>query len=590
MRRFVALFRRELRDARWHLAASFVVAAVTPWAVHSWMTAGADDELVATIGGRGVVPILFALFVASAASDLVAREVATRRIDALAVLPVPISTVWNAKAVFLLASSLAMLLWIVAAEFAALAFGVSDKAAALLPSMLVAAGPSIAGGLALGAASLFFSALVDRGMTAALGAVVVLVAVGAGVEWAEVPAASGVVTTLAGWAVPLGLAAAFVLASRASFVRGPIHGPSKLRIFAHGGARLLAFGLAGGATAALVLVASSRWAFGEGRSGERSAFLSPDGKWVAIEEWSARANVVCSTWLVGIDDGSCREIAPGNSWFAATGAWLPGSMLRVHTAYFSMLDGPRVVRALDVEPSRLGVADERRFRGEPAMETDESEWNWGKSRFARRTLWRPREDSGWATVRFVRTKSPGHSLFEVVSGARSRQIECDDVVASRIRGVLYVLAADGSLTRRSFDDGTGTEIARGVTGMAGEDGSGRRLLLLRGQPFRVIDARTGAEVYSAPSRGARWVGAARDLLQSWSWDAKGGTSRSALHDLDAGTTVDLGTPVVADAVPSVDRLRDGRLVVCDGDVTLRAADGKVIRRLYPPPAAGEKGN
>ena len=64
-------------------------------------------------------------------------------------------------------------------------------------------------------------------------------------------------------------------------------------------------------------------------------------------------------------------------------------------------------------------------------------------------------------------------------------------------------------------------------------------------------------------------------------------TRSALHDLDTGLTVDLGAPLVADHVPSVSRVRDGRIVVCDGDVTLLAADGKPIRRLFPPQ---EKGN
>src|SRR5881628_1184223 len=101
MRTFLPLLRRETRDARWHLVAAAVLGAAVPWAVRHWLLAGGDAELVATAGARAVVPLLFAFFVAATASELVARDVATRRIDALALLPVPIGRVWAAKAAFL---------------------------------------------------------------------------------------------------------------------------------------------------------------------------------------------------------------------------------------------------------------------------------------------------------------------------------------------------------------------------------------------------------------------------------------------------------------------------------------------------------
>ncbi len=572
MRGFVALFRREFRDARWHLAASFVVAAAAPWAVHAWMTAGADDEVVAKIGGRGVVPILFALFVASAASDLVARDVATRRIDALAVLPVPISTVWNAKALFLLASSLAMLVWLVAAEFAALAFGVSGKAAAWLPSMLVAAGPSIAGGLALGAASLFFSTLVDRGMTAALGAVALIVGIAWGVHWAEVPATAGLVTLVAAYAVPLGLAAAFALASRTSFVRGPIHGPSKPRLALAGLVTLLGIVLPGGGVVAFGMERAAHLDPADGDPSRREAYVSPDGKWLAVEDGVRGPGSRSRTWLFGLGDDSCREIAPGNTWFAGGGAWTPGSMLLVRTSSFSVVSGPRHVRQLEVEPKGLGVAD---------------------------STWIPAETvesgpPGWAWVRTEQTLGPGRRVYAITSLGTfgSMRYTGRQVQPGHRSDTVFVVSESrvlSRITRGSPRDERTNELARDVDAVLQVSADDRHLLLDGDSDVRVLDATTGAVRFDATRERAKWTeDGSRVLL--WDEDASHSVTRFAVHDLDAATTIDLGAPLVRDRLPRVSVLRDRRLVVCDGDVTLRAADGKVIRRLFPPPAAGEKGN
>lgn len=569
MRRFVALLRREMRDARWHFAASLVVAAAAPWCVHEWMTAGADDELVAKIGGRGVVPILFALFVASAASDLVARDVATRRIDGLAVLPVPIAKVWTAKAALLAASSLAMLAWIVAAEWAALAFGVSDRAAAWLPSMLVAAGPSIAGGVALGAASLFLSTLLERGISAALGAVVLLVGVVLCVEWAEVPVADGTMTTFAGWAAPLGLAAAFVVASRSSFVRGPIHGPSKPRLALCGFAALAAVAAPGGVATAMSLEHAADLAPGAGDPSRREAYVSPDGKWVAIEDGVAGG--ASATWLASIDGASCRRIAPGTTWFADGVAWLPGSMLAVRSSSFSLMVGPRCVRRLEVEPTGLGVAESHWLPAERA----------------------PERPYGWAWVQTEEVLSPTRSVFVVHSSGSypSRRYTARWVQASPERGVVFVVSEDRALSRVTFVSGgkdDTVDLARDLDAVLQVSADGKRILLDGHRDVRVLDATTGAVLFTAPDGRAKWTeDGSRVFL--WDEDASESVTRFAVHDLGSGTSADFGAPKVSSRLPRVSVLRDGRLVVCDGDVTLRAKDGKVLRRLYPPVAA-EKGN
>ena len=155
MRGFVALLRRECRDARWHLVGSAALAVAVPFAVHGWMMDGASAEAMATTGGCWLVPILFALFAAATASDLVARDVATRRIDALAVLPVPGSLVWAAKFTLFLGASLGFLVWLIAAEWLAIETTRSTPGSGLFLAELLDAIPSLLGGLALGTASLF---------------------------------------------------------------------------------------------------------------------------------------------------------------------------------------------------------------------------------------------------------------------------------------------------------------------------------------------------------------------------------------------------------------------------------------------------
>jgi hypothetical protein len=229
-------------------------------------------------------------------------------------------------------------------------------ALAHLPVELAAAVPTLLVGVAFGAASLFFSTLLERGMTAALAAVVVLVAIACAVQLAAVPAAPGFASK-AGWlAIPTVLTAAFVAASRAAFVRGPIHAASKLRIAVVGLCVVAAIAAPAGAAIGFGVERATHLAPGEGDPALRRAFVSPDGKWVAVED-SNRAGA-SRTWIVGVEDGSCRPIADGRTWFEYADAWLPGSTLRVLTSTFSVIEGSCRMRALDIEPTRLGVCED----------------------------------------------------------------------------------------------------------------------------------------------------------------------------------------------------------------------------------------
>jgi hypothetical protein len=562
VRRFLALFGREWRDARWNLVASFAVAAALPWIVHGLVMENAHDDAMALFGGRGLVPLLFALFAAATASDLVSRDVATRRIDALAALPVPGARVWTAKAAFLGIASVLFLAWLVATEILAVNVLV-PSADTLLRHRLVEAVPSLLGGLAFGAAALFFSTLMERGMTAAIAALVALTAIAWSVQWAEIPAADGDFTQFVALAVPLAVAIAFVAASRAAFVRGPIHGPSKLRVAMTGVVALAALLAPAGACFALGLDAASRLPAGAGDPLLRAAYVSPDEKWVAVQDQAKDG--ASRTWLVGLADDSCREIAPGATWFEG-GAWLGGSMLCVRTSSFSVLDGPRHVRQLEVEPTRLGVADERWLRREPASVND----------------WAGR----WAWVREERSLGDGRHVFNAGWYGGSRRFVCRAVVAAVHAPVFFVVTDEGALTRFDTRKEATTELVHDGVTSAELSSDGALLFVETTKGTRILKAPDGTTLAEGLGRNARPLGGRRLLL--WSTDGERRVTSVAARDLDAMKTVELGAPRLADRVPLVTWMKDGRFVVCDGDVTLRDASGRTIRRLFPPETAARE--
>jgi len=364
---FVALMNREARDARWHLVASFAFAVAVPICVHGWWLAGALDAMHAKIGARVLVPIVFGLFVAATASELVARDVATKRIDALAVLPVPIARVWTAKALFLAVASLAFLACLATTELASLVAFVGPTVRPWLSEELRASVPSLFLAVAFGGASLFFSTLLERGMAAVLASVVALVAIGCAVQWTAPPAAPGAFVYGAAIVAPTALAAAFVFGSRAAFVRGPIHAAGKPRVAFLAFAALVAIAVPSGAALAIGLERTTHLDAGAGDPARRRAFLSPDGKWIAVED--SVEDGARRTWIVSVADGSCRPVHDGTTWFPWNGPWLAESSLRVAAASFSLLDGPCCARQLDIEPTRLDVAEESASCGyDPRLE------------------------------------------------------------------------------------------------------------------------------------------------------------------------------------------------------------------------------
>ena len=125
------------------------------------------------------------------------------------------------------------------------------------------------------------------------------------------------------------------------------------------------------------------------------AAASPNGKWVAVQE--SRHGGASRVWLVGIDDGTCREVVDGQTYLPCSGldqgdAWSTTSMLRVRTTSFSLVRGPYFSEELDIEPTHLDVA-EHRFLPHVAARTS----HWTKPSWAHLTWTSQQGPSGVMT-------------------------------------------------------------------------------------------------------------------------------------------------------------------------------------------------
>src|SRR5438874_183395 len=140
MRTLLPLLKKEARDARGHLVGAAVIALLVSSAAHQWLFRYREGPMAA----HALVPLLVGLFVASLASDLVAADVATKRIEALAILPVPVARLWTGKAVFLAAAGAAFLVYVVALQSLILHVSGATDTAAAFESALSTIGPHLA--------------------------------------------------------------------------------------------------------------------------------------------------------------------------------------------------------------------------------------------------------------------------------------------------------------------------------------------------------------------------------------------------------------------------------------------------------------
>jgi hypothetical protein len=296
---FRALLHREWRDVRAVTIAAALVTIPASLALNHWFLHWKEGALTA----MWVVPAIVALYLAVVAADLVGGEVATRRIDGLAVLPTGLLRVWTAKATLLAVTGVVFLLWTVAAELGLLAvWGQPNELDAFLAALSGAA-PHLAVAAALAAVTLFFSTVFERGFTAVLVSVLV---VGVGVygwtriDWRGMDLRPDPLHLL--WtAAALGLV--FAVGSAMAFVRGPIHAASVLRRVSVGA--IVPLGVISMTT---VTVAGLLHSWNSLEPGDtdvviQSAIASPDGAHVALAVSRVGRPNLNRTWIQRVEDG-----------------------------------------------------------------------------------------------------------------------------------------------------------------------------------------------------------------------------------------------------------------------------------------------
>ncbi|MCE9638518.1 MAG: ABC transporter permease [Planctomycetes bacterium] len=324
----VSLVRREWLDVRTVTLASLVLIAVAcvvvrwvlgrqfdEWTGPEWATGGAAAARYLD----GFVPFSVALVAALVASDLVAGEIASRRIDALALLPVRASRIWWAKFTVLAGVLTLAAVWAFLVQTFTLAAIDGWSAAEPFVQSAVSSQEHQTGALgavaAFVASVLLVSSLGLRGLSAALGGVLLFAAcvvVGGmalqtllGRTLLGSPPAEMANLALASMAV------VFLTASAASFSWGRVH---------IGRAR--AVRVAVWSSLAMTGVMTAAWAGVTSHAGpgerfselEPYVYVSPDGRHVAMQ-WQNTIGTGCSTRILDITSGVAVELDSGNARF-----------------------------------------------------------------------------------------------------------------------------------------------------------------------------------------------------------------------------------------------------------------------------------
>lgn len=313
-----SLMTKEWRDARPLALACALLAPVLAIAVEALFLKFDDPTLTA----RAVLPAAVGLFAALLASDLVAGDVASRRIETLAALPASPLRAWTAKVAFLAAATAAFAAWMLIAELGLFAVvsgaGASGAVLAALPQAL----PLLVVTLPFAACALLFSTILDRGLAALLAAAA---AVG-GFHFGLVRLLSdrelgGAITPAMVAAFEVAIAVACLAGSAAAYRFGELHLPSK--------ARRAAIGL--GACAALLATPATAGAMAL----RRHLSLGPDNpdvRIVAMMLDPAETRVALgvekpgstrgAVWVLDLESGAVRSVEEGSSGLPRD-PWLP---------------------------------------------------------------------------------------------------------------------------------------------------------------------------------------------------------------------------------------------------------------------------
>ena len=273
----LGLLRKEWRENRRLIYGLLAAAPALSVLVKSLgMDRNGLEEFAWTTWG---IPSMLALYLVGVAADLVAGDSGADRHRFVAALPVRAGTVWAAKAVFLFGSAALYLAYLVLTETAIVAIATPGGSAPLDSPAAEYAVFLWALPLA-GAATLYWSTLIDRGLTAAFAALFTLAGIGVAILLYDVkrfrfhdPEGTAVTAALV-------LTAAFLAGSSLAFAFGRIHLGYRVRRTVLAVAALLVIVVPTGADAAIRLSRWMRIQPGEPGLVTRELDTEPAGDWV----------------------------------------------------------------------------------------------------------------------------------------------------------------------------------------------------------------------------------------------------------------------------------------------------------------------
>lgn len=361
MRAFLMLLRREAREMR---TVSVVLAVVAPLALLVYEELGAHyvypQQTV-----QWVIPVIASLVVATLGADVVAADVATRRIDALAALPVRPGTIWRAKLAFIVLAAIATAGMLAASSLVLYQLRApSDWIPALYAALSEYWFCSLAA-LPIAFGVLAFSTATSRGFAAGLAGVLTVGGAAAGACLLDYRHYElfGVIQQLR-VAIPVIVALLLLAGSYIAFTRGPAHAGSTLRR----ATLVLALPLiiaAPGAALALA-AAKARIDLIPGAAGVALDCLTPapDGSRIAMvaRNPGQRSSRV---WIVDLDDGSLADV-PGKYSRLGLDPWQDDGTLSVWEYGFGheLMTWPDTVQLIRWIDPATGAIEKTRSRGQ----------------------------------------------------------------------------------------------------------------------------------------------------------------------------------------------------------------------------------
>jgi hypothetical protein len=575
-----ALVWKEWRD---HRAAAFVFAALVPlvsWPVQRWVFKFAEPEWTWT----WLVPLCAGLAVAVVASDAFAMDLATSRMNSFVALPVTLRRHFGARVTFLALVAAAIAAWTVAANVAIVSiWGTQDA----VPRHFDAYDHVVSGLLVTAAGAggvLVFSALGVGGFRAVFGgallAAIGFVATNYAVErlffarepWRVNPAGGAQVE----WLVT---AATLSAAAFAGFVGGRAHAASRGRGAVLASSILVAaFGLPAGAVA---WKACTAWRISPTDADVQvmQPSVSPDGRYVAVLGTKNGTFGGRRTWIVRVDDGTLFDWPRRSEWIYGWSkdgfAW---SVFDRETPQRETTGYGRLVRPETGEVVRDVVkADVRStvlygYGFGPAW-AQWMRWNIAPSQRGKDA---PKGVSSW-------------TLWSKDDEKTKRVVEARSIPAPTPRmGEALIATPDDRLAVIDLAGGEPRVVADDVVGLRGAlTGSpdGRFVVVTTSKGEAVLDATTWKTVAGPYGKSAvLWCG----VPDGPPVVAVAETEHWRVERL---VNVATGREIVPDAAfelrgghGSVHALADGRFVAqsTSNRIVLLDADGKFIRRLFPP--------